>query len=102
MSRIVKCGLIQMSCDWATPKHGLAIIKKKMIEKHIPYIERAGKQGVQILCMQEIFYGPYFCAEQDDKWYETAEQVPGPTTRLMQKLEKKHNLKQRKRVKKQE
>ncbi|OGR82584.1 MAG: acyltransferase [Elusimicrobia bacterium RIFCSPHIGHO2_02_FULL_57_9] len=81
-----------MSCDWATPKHGLAIIKKKMIEKHIPYIERAGKQGVQILCMQEIFYGPYFCAEQDDKWYETAEQVPGPTTRLMQKLAKKHKM----------
>lgn len=92
MSRIVKCGLIQTSCDWHTPKHSLAEIKKKMIEKHVPLIEKAGRQGVQILCMQEIFYGPYFCAEQDDKWYETAETVPGPTTALMQKLAKKHKM----------
>ncbi|MBI3552762.1 MAG: acyltransferase [Elusimicrobia bacterium] len=92
MSRIVRCGLIQTSCDWATPKHSLKEIKKKMIDKHIPLIEQAGKKGVQILCMQEIFYGPYFCAEQDDKWYDTAEPVPGPTTQLMQKLAKKHRM----------
>ncbi len=86
MPRKVKCALIQTSCDWSTPKHSLVDIKKKMIDKHIPLIERAGKQGVQILCMQEIFYGPYFCAEQDTKWYDTAEPVPGPTTEIMQKL----------------
>ena len=92
MSRIVKCGLIQTSCDWQTPKYSLTQIKKKMIDKHVPLIERAGRQGVQILCMQEIFYGPYFCAEQDPKWYETAEEIPGPTTKLMQKLAKKYKM----------
>ncbi len=92
MPRIVKCGLIQTSCDWTTPKHSLVEIKKKMIDKHIPWIEKAGKAGVQMLCMQEIFYGPYFCAEQDLKWYETAEPVPGPTTRLMQKYAKKYKM----------
>ena len=60
MARIVKCGLIQMSCDWSTPKFTLAQIKRNMIDKHIPFIEKAGKDGVQMLCMQEIFYGPYF------------------------------------------
>jgi N-carbamoylputrescine amidase len=39
-----------------------------MIQKHIPLIEEAGDKGAQILCLQEIFYGPYFCAEQDIKW----------------------------------
>ena len=92
MSRIVKCGLIQTSCDWQTPKYTLKQIKQKMIDKHVPIIERAGRQGVQILCMQEIFYGPYFCAEQDPKWYDTAEPIPGPTTKLMQKLAKKHKM----------
>jgi N-carbamoylputrescine amidase len=67
-------------------------IKAKMIDKHVGLIEQAGKKGVQILCLQEIFYGPYFCAEQDDKWYDTAEPIPGPTTALMQKLAKKHKM----------
>ena len=60
MSRIVKCGHIQA----ANAKHegSPAEIKEAMIEKHLPMIEDAGKQGVQILCLQEIFYGPYFCA----------------------------------------
>jgi N-carbamoylputrescine amidase len=92
MSRIVRCGLIQTTCDWSTPKYTLKEIKKKMIDKHVPLIEQAAKKGVQMLCMQEIFYGPYFCAEQDDKWYDTAEPVPGPTTELMQKLAKKHKM----------
>ncbi|HVA67657.1 MAG TPA: nitrilase-related carbon-nitrogen hydrolase [Elusimicrobiota bacterium] len=92
MSRIVKGGLIQASCDWATPKHTLAQIKKNMIDKHVGLIEKAAKQGVQVLSLQEIFYGPYFCAEQDDKWYDTAETIPGPTTKLMQALAKKHKM----------
>jgi len=92
MARIVKMGLIQTSCDWSTDKHSLVDIKKKMIDKHVPIIEKAGKSGVQVLCMQEIFYGPYFCAEQCDKWYDTAEPIPGPTTKLMQKLAKKYKM----------
>ncbi len=92
MSRIVKGGLIQASCDWATPKYTLAQIKKNMIDKHVGLIEKAAKEGVQILSLQEIFYGPYFCAEQDDKWYDTAEPIPGPTTKLMQNLAKKHKM----------
>ncbi len=92
MPRNVTCGLIQTSCDWSADKHSLARIKKRMIDKHVPLIEKAGKAGVQILCLQEIFYGPYFCAEQDIRWYETAEPVPGPTTHLMQKLAKKHKM----------
>jgi N-carbamoylputrescine amidase len=44
-------------------------------------VEQAGREGVQILCMQEIFTGPYFCAEQTPRWYEATERIPdGPTT----------------------
>jgi beta-ureidopropionase len=89
MPRIVKCGLLQASCDWETPQHTLDQIKKKMIDKHVALIEKAGKQGVQMLSLQEIFYGPYFCAEQQVRWYDMAETIPGPTIELMQGLAKK-------------
>ena len=48
-------------------------IKEAMVQKHIPLIEEAGKKGVQILCLQEIFNTPYFCPGQDKEWYESAE-----------------------------
>ncbi len=67
-------------------------IMDAMYDKHIPYIEEAGKQGVQILCLQEIFNTPYFCPGQDRKWYASAEPVPGPTTEKMQVLAKKHDM----------
>jgi N-carbamoylputrescine amidase len=37
------------------------------------FVEEAGKQGVQMLCFQEIFTTPYFCAEQQTRWYEAVE-----------------------------
>lgn len=92
MSRSVKCGLIQAS----TPLSGtepMEKIKAAMIEKHVALIEQAGAQGVQILCMQELFYGPYFCAEQNTRWYDMTEAVPdGPTVKLMQELARKHQM----------
>ncbi len=92
MSRTVRGGLIQCSIatsnDQPIPK-----IKKAMIDKHIPFIEKAGKEGVQILCLQEVFNGPYFCAEQKTKWYEMTEKIPdGPTVKLMQKYAKKYKM----------
>ena len=81
MSRIVRCGLIQASNALASNRP-LAEIKKAMIEKHLKLIEQAAKKRVQILCLQELFYGPYFCAEQNIRWYELTERVPGgPTPR---------------------
>jgi N-carbamoylputrescine amidase len=64
-----------------------------MIAKHEKMIAAAAKKDVQILGLQELFYGPYFCAEQDAKWYELTESVPnGPTLVRMQKLAKKHKM----------
>src|SRR5579885_2716190 len=92
MSRTVRCGLIQAHNPLG-PEHSLAQIKKAMIDKHLKLIEQAAKQKVQILCLQELFYGPYFCAEQNKKWYEMTEPVPdGPTTKLMQKIAAKHKM----------
>jgi len=92
MSRIVKSALIQ-----ATSTHpgteDPAVVREAMIAKHIPLIEEAAAKGVQVLCLQELFYGPYFCAEQKTRWYSITEKIPdGPTTQLMCELARKHNL----------
>jgi beta-ureidopropionase len=64
-----------------------------MIAKHEKMIADAAKKNVQVLGLQELFYGPYFCAEQNAKWYELTESVPnGPTLTRMQKLAKKHKM----------
>ncbi|HMS65065.1 MAG TPA: nitrilase-related carbon-nitrogen hydrolase, partial [Ignavibacteria bacterium] len=52
----------------------------------------AGKKGVQILCLQEIFNTPYFCPGQSKEWYESAEPVPGPTIERLQDFAKKYNM----------
>jgi N-carbamoylputrescine amidase len=67
-------------------------IKSAMIDKHIPFIEAAGEQGVQILCLQEIFSTPYFCPSQDKEWYKSAESIPGPTTERMQEYARKYKM----------
>ena len=81
-----------MSVPKSEGEGSIAEIKEAMIQKHIPFIENAGRQGVQILCLQEIFYGPYFCPGQNNEWYKSAESIPGKTTELMQELAKKHNM----------
>ncbi|HUG53448.1 MAG TPA: nitrilase-related carbon-nitrogen hydrolase [Vicinamibacteria bacterium] len=92
MPRVVRCGLIQAQ-NVKGPDSSLESIKKAMVDKHVKLIEKAAKEKVRILCLQELFYGPYFCAEQETKWYHLTERVPeGPTTQLMQKLAKKHGM----------
>ncbi|MGA7574638.1 MAG: nitrilase-related carbon-nitrogen hydrolase, partial [Terriglobales bacterium] len=92
MSRNVRCGLIQAS-NALSANRSLPEVKKAMIEKHLKLIEQAAKKKVKILCLQELFYGPYFCAEQDIRWYDLTERVPdGPTTKLMQRIAARHQM----------
>jgi len=88
----LRAGLIQMGLKGDTSM-APDEIRDKMLEAHIPLIEEAGKQGVQVLCFQEVFTQPYFCPSQDDRWYAAAEAIPdGHTTRLMQDYAKKHKM----------
>jgi len=92
MARIVRCGLIQATND-EPASSPIEKIKKRMVDKHVAMIEQAAAKGVQILCLQELFFGPYFCAEQEKRWYGTAEYIPdGPTTHLMCGLAAKYQM----------
>ena len=93
MSDIVRCGLIQCGNPINDESQPVAVIQQAMLDKHLPLIDEAGKKGVQVLCLQEIFNGPYFCPSQDKRWYDAAEAIPdGPTTRIMQEYARKHAM----------
>src|SRR3990170_34874 len=92
MSRIIKCGLIQAS-NPVHPDESIEKIRQGMLDKHCKMIDSAAQQGVKIICLQEIFTGPYFCAEQKTRWYELAEDFNNsPTIQLMQEYAKKHSM----------
>src|SRR5438552_19134665 len=80
---MLKGGLIQMSLKGDSSMSPQKI-REAMLEAHLPLIDEAGRQRVQVLCFQEVFTQPYFCPSQDAKWYAAAERIPdGPTVRLM-------------------
>ncbi len=91
MARNVTVGLIQCATPF-DPSWSVEKVKQAGLEKHLPFIDEAGKKGVQILGLQEIFNGPYFCPSQDPRWYDAAEAVPGPMTELMQGYARKYQM----------
>ena len=77
-STTVRAALVQ--AEWTGDKDS-------MIERHVAYAEEAAAAGAQIVCFQELFYGPYFCQVQDDQFYAYAEAVPdGPTVQLFREV----------------
>ncbi len=92
MSRIVKCGLIQAR-NVGDVEKPIEEIKRANIEHQMKMVEDAANQGVQMLCFQEIFTTPYFCAEQQTRWYEAVEKVPdGKTVQMMQSVAKEKGM----------
>ena len=103
-SKVVRCGLIQATnviapsadpdkMSDAEQKAEVLRLRDAMIEKHIGMIAEAAAKGVKVMCLQEIFAGPYFCAEQHPRWYHLAEPVPdGHTTRVMQDVAKQYGM----------
>jgi beta-ureidopropionase len=66
--------------------------KETMTQRHEELAREAASQGVQIIGFQELFYGPYFGAVQDQKYYEYVEPIPGPTVERFQELAKELHL----------
>ncbi len=92
MPMTVRAGLIQCSNPINDESVPVSEIKAAAFEKHLPFVDEASKEGVQILCFQEIFNGPYFCPSQDARWYDAAESIPGPTTDALIPYARKHEM----------
>ena len=79
----VTLGLIQAACS-ADPSANF--------KKTIAAVERAAREGAQIICTQELFRSQYFCQSEDYSHFQLAETVPGPTTRAFQKVARRHKV----------
>ncbi len=72
-------GLVQMKCT-TNKEENLARATEK--------IREAAKRGAQIISLQELFAGEYFCRAEDAALFDLAEPVPGPTTERLAKVAK--------------
>jgi beta-ureidopropionase len=80
MANVIRAALLQT--DWTGDK-------ESMIDKHEEQARLAAAQGAQVMCFQELFYGPYFCQVQDPQYYGYTEAIPdGPTTKRFQSVAK--------------
>lgn len=79
----VQIALVQMSCVEA---------KGPNVAKALARIAEAASAGAQIVCLQEIFAGLYFCQTEDHRMFAQAEPIPGPTSEALAQAAKEHGV----------
>ena len=79
----VNVALVQMKCVEA---------KEPNVEKALTRIAEAAAAGAQIVCLQEIFAGLYFCQTEDHRMFAQAEPIPGPTSEALAAAAKQHGV----------
>ena len=62
------------------------------LRKAIDWINKAAKQGAQVICLPELFRSQYFCQKEDIKNFDLAETIPGPSTEEIGKIAKKNKV----------
>lgn len=64
----------------------------KNLSKAVEWINKAAKQGAQVICLPELFRSQYFCQSEDIKYFDLAETIPGPSTEAIGKAAKENNV----------
>jgi N-carbamoylputrescine amidase len=80
---IVRLGLVQMRCT-VEPRENLA--------KALALAGQAADRGAQIICLQELFTSQYFCQVEDHKYFQLAEEIPGPSTAAFSQFAKERGV----------
>lgn len=75
--RKLRIGLVQQSCT-TDRAHNL--------ETSAAGIREAAARGAQLVLLQELHTGPYFCQTEDPAIFDLAEAIPGPSTEYLGKL----------------
>jgi N-carbamoylputrescine amidase len=71
MNATLKIGLVQQACGEDRASN---------LATSIAGIRAAAKRGAQLVLLQELHTGVYFCQVEDTKRFDQAEPIPGPTT----------------------
>jgi N-carbamoylputrescine amidase len=62
------------------------------LSRAIEKIREAASLGAQIICMDELFRGEYFCRTEDAALFDLAEAIPGPATDALAKVAKEKKV----------
>lgn len=62
--------------------------KQANLEDTIVGVREAAKQGAELVLLQELHAGLYFCQREDYQHFEMAESIPGPTSQIIADLAK--------------
>ncbi len=58
-----------------------------IFQRQLELVRAAAAKGAQVICLQELATGPYFCQVETREWFDLAEPVPdGPSTTAMSAL----------------
>jgi len=71
--------LIQMKCQ-GTREENLQRARQRIVE--------AAEHGTGLICLPELFSSIYFCQQEDPRFFELAESIPGYTTEYFSQLSK--------------
>lgn len=73
----IRAGLVQQSCSGNRTDN---------IAKSTAGIRRAASEGAQLVVLQELHTGLYFCQTEDPERFNLAEPIPGPSTEVFSTL----------------
>jgi len=80
---ILKVGLVQQSCDRNRDNN---------ITKSIAGIRVCAANGAQLVVLQELHTGIYFCQAEETDMFDLAETIPGPSTEAFSAIAKECNV----------
>ena len=83
MSRILRAGLVQQTCTSDRDKN---------LAESTAGIRKAAAGGAQLVLLQELHTGLYFCQHESTSLFDLAEPIPGPSTEYLGKLAKELNI----------
>lgn len=62
------------------------------LKKAVDWVEKAAKKGAKVICLPELFRSQYFCKSEDIKYFDLAEQIPGPSTKALGEAAKNNGV----------
>ena len=77
MSDKFNVGLIQIHCS-PEPDDNVA--------RAVAHVREAAKRGAEVICLPELFKTQYFCQREEHSFFDLAEPIPGPTTKIFADL----------------
>ncbi len=83
MSRILRAGLVQQSCT---------ADRDNNLKNSAAGIREAAAKGAQLVLLQELHTGLYFCQHESTNLFDLAEAIPGPSTEYFGALAKELSI----------